>query len=99
VRRVFRCATVALGAVLGAYACSDTTAPPGANIPVIRLRSDPYSFAFNSGLDKPDRIVIRDVFAWQALWKNVWRGFSEVPPLPAVDFSRETPVRRAATAS
>jgi len=62
---------------------------PGANVPVVRLRSEPYSFAFYSGLDKPDRIVIRDPVTWQVVWKDVWRGFSEVTPLPAVDFSRE----------
>lgn len=89
---VVRYGAVALAVVLGAWACSDTASPrgePGANIPVVRLRSEPYSFAFYSGLDKPDRIVIRDAVTWQIVWKDVWRGFSEVPPLPAVDFSRE----------
>lgn len=87
-----RCGTAALIVVLGAWACSDTASPtgePGANVPVVRLRSEPYSFAFYSGLDKPDRIVVRDAVSWQIVWKDVWRGFSEVPPLPLVDFSRE----------
>jgi hypothetical protein len=89
---VVGCGTVALAVVLGVCACSDTASPPGepgANIPIVRLRSDPYSFAFYSGLDKPDRIVVRDPVTWQIVWRDVWRGFSEVPPLPAVDFSRE----------
>jgi hypothetical protein len=78
--------------VLAGSACSDSSSPPGepgANVPIIRLRAEPYSFAFYSGLDKPDRIVIRDSVTWQVVWKDVWRGFSEVPPLPTVDFSRE----------
>lgn len=78
--------------VLGMGACSDSASPPrepGASIPVVRLRSDPYPFAFYSGLDKPDRIVIRDPVTWQIVWKKVWFGDSEVPPAPAVDFSSE----------
>ena len=87
-----RCSTVALAVMLGLGACSDSTSSPGkpgANIPVVRLRSEPYPFAFYSGLDKPDRIVIRDPVTWQMVWKKVWFGDSEVPPLPAVDFSSE----------
>jgi PrcB C-terminal len=87
-----RWSSVAFAVVLGAAACSDGTAPPGepgANIPVVRLRSDPYPFAFYSGLDKSDRMVIRDPVTWQIVWKKVWFGNSEVPPLPAVDFSHE----------
>ena len=87
-----RCSTVALAVMLGLGACSDSVSPPGepgTNIPVLRLRSEPYPFAFYSGLDKPDRIVIRDPVTWQMVWKKVWFGDSEVPPLPAVDFSSE----------
>jgi hypothetical protein len=89
---VVRCGTAALTVVLGAWACSDTASPPGepgANVPVVRLRSEPYSFAYYSGFDKADRIVIRDAVTWQSVWKDVWSGDSEVPPVPAVDFSRE----------
>jgi hypothetical protein len=90
--RVVICGTVALAVVLGVGACSDTVAPPGepgASVPVVRLRSEPYPFTFYSGLDKPDRIVIRDPLTWQIVWKKVWFGDSEVPPLPVVDFSSE----------
>jgi len=78
--------------VLAGSACSDSSSPsgePGANVPIIRLRAEPYSFAFYSGLDKPDRIVIRDPVTWQIVWKKVWFGDSEVPPPPAIDFSSE----------
>ncbi len=33
--------------------------------------------------------MIRDPVTWQMVWKKVWFGDSEVPPLPAVDFSSE----------
>src|SRR6266699_4001500 len=87
-----RGSTVVLAMVLGVGACSDGASPPGepgASIPVVRLRSAPYPFAFYSGLDKPDRIVIRDPVTWQIVWKKIWLRDSEVPPAPAVDFSRE----------
>jgi hypothetical protein len=33
--------------------------------------------------------VIRDPVTWQTVWKEIWRGSSEVPPVPAIDFSSE----------
>jgi hypothetical protein len=87
-----RGSTAALAVVLGVGACSDSASPPGepgASIPVVRLRSDPSPFSFYSGLDKPDRIVIRDPVTWQIVWKKVWLGDSEVPAAPTVDFSSE----------
>jgi hypothetical protein len=87
-----RGSTIALAMVLGVGACSDGVSPPGepgASIPVVRLRSDPYPFAFYSGLDKPDRIVVREPVTWQIVWNKVWFGDSEVQPIPTVDFSSE----------
>lgn len=62
---------------------------PGDPLPIVRLRAEPYSFAYYSGLDQPGRIVVRDETSWQALWSQIHERFSEVPPVPAVDFSRE----------
>jgi hypothetical protein len=56
---------------------------------MVRLRGDPYSFASSSGLDKPARIVVRDDVTWRALWSQIYLGSAPVPPLPAIDFSRE----------
>ena len=62
---------------------------PGDPLPIVRLRAEPYSFSYNSGLDQPGRIVVRDHSSWQALWAQIYRGYAPVPPVPAVDFSRD----------
>lgn len=62
---------------------------PGDPLPVVRLRAEPYSFSYNSGLDQPGRIVVRDPSSWQAIWAQIYRGYSPMPSAPAVDFSRE----------
>lgn len=68
---------------------SELTQPPGASLPIVRLRSEPYSFAFYSGLDKPARLVVRDPVTWQAIWNQIYLRQSPVPPLPQIDFSRD----------
>lgn len=89
--RFVRLSSIAL-AVLGA-ACSNSEGttlapPPGPAIPIVRFRSDPFSFTSVSGFDKPARLVVRDAATWQATWTQIFRGGS-VPPLPAIDFSSE----------
>jgi hypothetical protein len=87
--------TVALGACAGADPASppgDVVTPPGdpgKTITVVRLRAEPYSFAYYSGLAQSDRIVVRDAATWQTVWNKVWQNAGDVPPLPAVDFSSE----------
>jgi hypothetical protein len=56
---------------------------------LVRLRAEPYSFTFYSGFDKPTRLVVRDVVTWQTVWSQIYLRGSPVPPLPAIDFSRE----------
>jgi hypothetical protein len=81
--------TVAL-TVLCACSKSEVTATlPGEPIQITRLRSEPYSFAFVSGMDQPARLVIRDADTWQAVWTQIYRGSSPVYPPPSIDFSRE----------
>ena len=78
--------------VMVAVACSSSeiiTSPPGTAIPIVRLRSDPYSFAFYSGMTTPARLVIRDPVTWQATWAQINRGLSPSSPPPSIDFSRE----------
>jgi hypothetical protein len=77
---------------LFASACASSeqsTLPPGPNIPVVRLRAEPYSFEFYSGLNTPARLVVRDAAAWQSLWAQIYQRRFPVPPVPAIDFSRE----------
>src|SRR5688572_2509444 len=79
-----------VGAALGA-ACSASMAPgePGRAVPLVRLRPEPYSFTNYSGLDQPERMVVRDEAAWREVWAAIWQGHSPEPPLPEVDFVQE----------
>src|SRR5215211_7596813 len=79
-------------AVLGLalVACSTTVSEPRvANVPIVRLRSEPYSFAYNTGLVQPVRLVVRDTDTWRSTWSRIYERHSPVPPLPEVDFSKE----------
>jgi len=59
------------------------------NIPVVRLRAEPYSFEYNSGLSSAARLVVRDAGVWQSLWTQIYQQRFPVPARPAIDFSRE----------
>ncbi|HVE78445.1 MAG TPA: protease complex subunit PrcB family protein [Gemmatimonadaceae bacterium] len=75
-----------------AAACTTTAFTPdgdGDRLPVTRLRAEPYSFTYNSGLRQPARFVIRDEVEWRAAWDAVHGSLSPKPELPAVDFARE----------
>lgn len=61
----------------------------GQSIPVVRLRAEPYSFTYNSGLSQPQRIVVRDVDSWRSVWAEIFKTYSPIPPLPQVDFAQE----------
>lgn len=82
-------AVVAVAA--GMAGCGQPSAPdpPGAPVPLVRLRAEPYSFAFYSGLVEPRRLVVRDRAAWAEVWAAIWRRHSPLPALPEVDFARE----------
>ncbi|MEA2706153.1 MAG: hypothetical protein QOH22_941 [Gemmatimonadaceae bacterium] len=66
-----------------------TTQPIGPNVPMVRLRAEPYAFTSNSGFDKPERIVVRDAAVWRALWSQIYLRSAPVPAPPDIDFSRE----------
>ncbi|MEO7522348.1 MAG: protease complex subunit PrcB family protein [Gemmatimonas sp.] len=63
--------------------------PPGTSIPLTRLRAEPYAFSLNSGVDEPERLVVRDSAAWSRLWTRVHARQTPIPPLPRVDFTRD----------
>ena len=88
--RYSRCPLL-VAAALSAAACSQAAAPgaSGAAVPVVRLRAEPYSLTYLSGLDEPRRTVVRDEPAWREAWSGIWRRHSPEPPLPQVDFARE----------
>src|SRR6185503_15540490 len=54
-----------------------------------------FPFRINSGITVRDRMVISDPTAWSKIWLNIVAGHSPTPPLPAVDFDRETIVLAA----
>ena len=87
--RFVKIVSVCVLALSAACGGSDLTQPPGTSLPMVRLRSEPYSFTFYSGLDRPARIVIRDALAWRVVWNQIYLRQSPVPPLPAIDFSRD----------
>lgn len=86
-------AALALASTLACFA-HPLTGPafdfPGAvDVPLARFRSDGATFSDNSGFTQPARLVVRDAAAWRDAWATIWQGYGTVPPLPAVDFSRE----------
>lgn len=72
-------------------ACAASIEEPaaGTHVAVTRLRGEPYSFAYYSGVTQPERLVIRDEAAWQAAWATIWPAFAPIPAAPGVDFSKE----------
>jgi hypothetical protein len=63
--------------------------PAATVVPVTRLRAEPYSFTFYSGLVEPQRLIVRDAATWQQVWSAIWRNQSPAPPQPNIDFGRE----------
>lgn len=71
---------------------SNETPAGGEPIPITRLRAEPYSFAYNSGLADSARLAVRSQAEWQQAWSALWRNASPVPPPPSMDFGREVVV-------
>ncbi|MFL5381746.1 MAG: protease complex subunit PrcB family protein [Longimicrobiaceae bacterium] len=67
------------------------TGTPGDPLTVTRLRSEPYSFAYYSGMKDSARVVVRTPEEWAQVWSAV--GGSQ--PLPQVDFGHEVVVAAA----
>lgn len=63
--------------------------PSGPLVPMTRLRAEPYSFTYYSGIKTFERLVVRDAAAWQTVWTQIHTGRTPVTPPPTVDFSRE----------
>ena len=68
---------------------TDRSVMSGTEVPVVRLRAEPYSFSYNTGLVQPERIVIRDIEAWRSTWNKIYERHSPVPALPEIDFSKQ----------
>jgi hypothetical protein len=89
-KNIPRVCSASFTVLLSACASSGlTTLTSPTSVPVIRLRAEPYSFEFASGLDTAARLVVRDAGAWKSLWAQIYEQRTPVPPVPTVDFSRE----------
>lgn len=82
-------AAVAVVLVAGGGCANFPGLVDGQPIPVVRLRAEPYSFTYNSGLAQPQRIVVREVDSWRSIWAEIFKTYSHVPELPQVDFTEE----------
>jgi PrcB C-terminal len=80
-----------LSCFLAAACTASPSAPDSRNDPLsfVRLRPEPLSLTYYSGVRRPLRAVVRDSASWQQTWAEIWQGHSPVPALPSVDFQRE----------
>ncbi|MEO6222517.1 MAG: hypothetical protein ABIP90_04650, partial [Vicinamibacterales bacterium] len=87
-----RLGAVAIAVAISAIACAQPNGPDSVatELPIERFRSEPYSFAFYSGIDTPERLVIRNLAAWGAAWAQIHARQVPAPPLPTIDFSTRT---------
>jgi hypothetical protein len=90
---MYRFAMCVALAVAGLGACANPDfllpQPEGEIIPVTRLRAEPYTFTYNSGLADSARIVVQDANTWASTWTALWGRHSPEPALPSIDFSQE----------
>src|SRR5882724_6428469 len=63
--------------------------PLNAGVSLNRLRPDPYSFSFYSGLRKKTDRVVETRSAWNALWRRICSS-CDVDPLKDMDFRRQS---------
>lgn len=75
--------------LLGCVAEQTSAPSTGVEVPIVRLRSEPYSFSFYTGIQEPSRLVIRDLETWRSVWNRLYDGSTPVPALPDIDFSKE----------
>lgn len=84
-----------LAALLAAGACRSTLASgqPAAMpepVPLVRFDDRVAGFTQTSGFEDSTRLVVRDTSAWRRAWARLNARYVPQPPLPSVDFSRES---------
>jgi hypothetical protein len=72
-----------------AAGAAPTARETGGTLPLVRLRAEPYSFDYASGLRDSALVVVRDAGAWATLWSRIHASRGSVPALPVIDFARE----------
>jgi hypothetical protein len=92
------CTTAVLSIVLTA-ACSSGPAANGTSTEPGRGANVPFTTIVQASMPGQTggerREVVRDAAGWEALWGELHQGSGAVPPLPAVDFSREMVIAAA----
>lgn len=76
-----------LMAALLATACAGSGSAGSGDVQQITRLSEDVPFSGNSGFPDSAAMVIRDSVTWNDAWQRIHSWTSEVPPLPAVDFS------------
>lgn len=62
----------------------------GAPVPVTRFGAAGRALELYSGFTAPARLVVRSEGEWREAWARIHQTRTPQPPLPAVDFARET---------
>ena len=93
-RRLRALAAVVTVAALGCGSSTDPLSPgdvpaQAAQLPATSFEAALGGFASFSGISAPERLVVRDAAAWDALWSRVVRDVGPAPAAPAVDFTRD----------
>jgi hypothetical protein len=90
-------ALILLGGCSPTVGAQRASTPPGSRvratasraIPVRRLRPDRATFEYYSGIGDSLRSVIGDEHHWREVWVRIHRDERPIPPVPAIDWSRE----------
>ncbi|MFL5616343.1 MAG: protease complex subunit PrcB family protein [Gemmatimonadaceae bacterium] len=90
-RRAMYRALIALSAILVTGCSSSMYEPVGPFTPVTVTKLQPgrTPFTFGSSVGNAERLVIRDVEAWQAAWASLFPPLAPIPASPNVDFGKE----------
>lgn len=79
-------AALALAAALPllppAASAADAASQP---LPFARIATEGYS-----GIAEPLRLAVRDQAEWERIWARIYAIASPPPPIPAIDFARDT---------
>jgi hypothetical protein len=97
-RQARRAAALGVVVTLALAGCGDEASDPvsatdlpaqAVQLPAASFDAALGGFASFSGLSARERLVVRDAAAWEALWPRVVRDVRPMPPVPAVDFTRD----------
>lgn len=86
---VLLAAVAACSSSAGDDAARRALAPDVQPVTLVRLRAEPYSFAYYSGFVQPASLVAQDADTWRLAWERIHARTQPVPDLPAFDPGEE----------